>query len=106
MARKGENIYKRKDGRWEGRYTKAYSDLQKPVHGYVYGKTYAEAKQKLTEAKANVIYGRLPANTKVVCYNDVLSAWLFSEKLKTKESTFARYSHLVDCHIRKPFSYS
>lgn len=102
MARKGENIYKRKDGRWEGRYTKAYSDLQKPVHGYVYGKTYAEAKQKLTEAKANVIYGRLPANTKVVCYNDVLSAWLFSEKLKTKESTFARYSHLVDCHIRKP----
>ena len=54
MARKGENIYKRKDGRWEERYTKAYSDLQKPVHGYVYGKTYAEAKQKLTEAKANV----------------------------------------------------
>ena len=23
MARKGENIYKRKDGRWEGRYIKA-----------------------------------------------------------------------------------
>lgn len=43
MARKGENIYKRKDGRWEGRYTKAYSDLQKPVHGYVYGKTYVVA---------------------------------------------------------------
>ena len=24
MARKGENIYKRKDGRYEGRYIKAY----------------------------------------------------------------------------------
>ncbi len=23
MARKGENIYKRKDGRWEGRYKKS-----------------------------------------------------------------------------------
>ena len=22
MARRGENIYKRKDGRWEGRYVK------------------------------------------------------------------------------------
>lgn len=79
MARKGENIYKRKDGRWEGRYIKAYSDLQKPVQGYVYGKTYAEAKQKLTEAKANVIYGRLPANTiyivhagYILCFFDVL----------------------------------
>lgn len=24
MARKGENIYRRKDGRWEGRYIKGY----------------------------------------------------------------------------------
>lgn len=24
MSRKGENIYKRKDGRWEGRYIKAH----------------------------------------------------------------------------------
>ena len=26
MARRGENIYKRKDGRWEGRYKCGYSD--------------------------------------------------------------------------------
>lgn len=25
MSRKGENIYKRKDGRWEGRYVKSKS---------------------------------------------------------------------------------
>ncbi len=24
MSKKGENIYKRKDGRWEGRYIKCY----------------------------------------------------------------------------------
>ena len=24
MSKKGENIYKRKDGRWEGRYIKLY----------------------------------------------------------------------------------
>lgn len=31
MARKGENIYKRKDGRWEGRYIKSRSSTAKPI---------------------------------------------------------------------------
>ena len=38
MSKKGENIYKRKDGRWEGRYIRCYDEN---------GKTYNEAKQKL-----------------------------------------------------------
>lgn len=38
MPRKGENIYKRKDGRWEGRYIKARPLGQKSVYGYVYEK--------------------------------------------------------------------
>ena len=53
MARHGENIYKRKDGRWEGRYIKGYDAEGKAKPGYVYGKTYKEAKEKLTFAKAN-----------------------------------------------------
>ena len=47
MARRGENIYKRKDGRYEGRYIKAYSIDGKAKNGYVYGKTYSEVKEKL-----------------------------------------------------------
>ena len=34
MPRKGENIYKRKDGRWEGRYIKARSKTGKAVYEY------------------------------------------------------------------------
>lgn len=30
MSKKGENIYKRKDGRWEGRYIKYYDENSKP----------------------------------------------------------------------------
>lgn len=45
MPRKGENIYKRKDGRWEGRYIKARSKTGKAVYGYVYAPTYKEAKE-------------------------------------------------------------
>ena len=31
MARRGENIRKRKDGRWEGRYIKAHTGGEDPV---------------------------------------------------------------------------
>ena len=42
MPRKGENIYKRKDGRWEGRYIRSYDAAGKAQYAYVYGKTYGE----------------------------------------------------------------
>lgn len=49
MPRKGENIYKRKDGRWEGRYIRSYDSEHKAKYAYVYGKTYSEVKRKLTD---------------------------------------------------------
>ena len=58
MPRKGENIYKRKDGRWEGRYIKEKDSNNKTKYGYIYGKTYREVKYKLQEA-------RNTANTKL-----------------------------------------
>ena len=53
MARKGENIYKRKDGRWEARFIKSHQS-GKAVYSSVYGKTYSEAKKKRSEAMANL----------------------------------------------------
>ena len=41
------NIYKRKDGRWEGRYFKEYDSKGKIKYGSVYAKTYYEVKVKL-----------------------------------------------------------
>jgi hypothetical protein len=55
MARKGENIYKRKDGRWEGRYIKSRSSTGKANYGYVYAKSYREVKAKLISQSARVI---------------------------------------------------
>ena len=52
MARRGENIRKRKDGRWEGRYIKARTPEGKIQWGYVYGTAYAEVKQVLIRKKA------------------------------------------------------
>ena len=52
MARRGENIHKRKDGRWEGRYIKARTPEGKIQWGYVYGMVYAEVKRVLIQKKA------------------------------------------------------
>ena len=51
MPRKGENIYKRKDGRWEGRYVKG-RDGKKATYGYVYSKSYSEVKKQLILKRA------------------------------------------------------
>ena len=53
MPRKGENIYKRKDGRWEGRYIRSYDESNKAKYAYVYGKTYSEVKQRLATERCN-----------------------------------------------------
>ena len=63
MCRKGENIRKRKDGRWEARYIK-YRDPEGKIHyGSLYGKTYGEVKDKRNKKIAEVPgYGHLVRN--------------------------------------------
>ena len=54
MARKGENIFKRKDGRWEARYVRGYELSGKIKYGFCYGKTYREAKDKVMKARLDL----------------------------------------------------
>lgn len=99
MPRKGENIYKRKDGRWEGRWILSHDQEHKAKYGYVYGRTYGEVKRKLTEKKSNIPE---PKSTpqKTALYSELLDNWLHSIRLNTKESTQARYTHLINSHIK------
>ena len=46
MGRHGENIHKRKDGRWEARVIQSHDFSGKAKYRYFYGKTYLEAKKK------------------------------------------------------------
>ncbi len=96
---KGENIYKRKDGRWEGRYIRSYDSEHKAKYAYVYGKTYSEVKRKLTEQRGNVQKVQ-PTKNKSSTYGELLDCWLHSMQLNTKESTQARYTHLIKTHIK------
>lgn len=42
MAKRGENIRKRKDGRWEGRFIKGRKSDRTAIWGYIYGHSYNE----------------------------------------------------------------
>ena len=44
MSRRGENIYKRSDGRYEGRYVKGKNLNGTTRFGYIYGAQYGEVK--------------------------------------------------------------
>ncbi len=99
MSRKGENIYKRKDGRWEARYIKHYDVCGKAKYGYLYARTYTEVKAKLSETKAEIRCGRCHHSQTNVTYDKVLSAWLQSTKINVKDSTYMRYKHLIETHI-------
>lgn len=51
MPRRGENIRKRKDGRWEGRYIAERKSDGRAVYRSVYAASYTEVRKKLAEAK-------------------------------------------------------
>lgn len=51
MPRRGENIRKRKDGRWEGRYIAARREDGRAFYKSVYAQSYSEVKYKLALAK-------------------------------------------------------
>ncbi len=98
---KGENIFKRKDGRWEARYIKGYELSGKIKYGFCYGKTYREAKEKVTKMKAALLAGApTPASGakhRLAFYCD---EWLRLRKNKIRESTYIKYSAVLEKHIK------
>lgn len=98
---KGENIFKRKDGRWEARYIKGHELSGKIKYGFCYGKTYKEAKEKVTKCKAAVTSARdLPQATSRHRFGFYCDDWLRMSKNKLKESTVIKYSTILDRHIK------
>ena len=51
MPRRGENIYKRKDGRWEARYIYSFKEDGSPRYRSIYAADYLTVKKKQNDAK-------------------------------------------------------
>jgi len=96
MARRGENIYKRKDGRWEGRYKNGFKSNGSVKYSSVYGKSYTDVRNSLNKKKLE-----LKEHT-VSCkctFGKLTELWLENTQLSVKESTYANYTLKVKKHI-------
>ena len=100
MSKKGENIFKRKDGRWEARYIKGYELSGKIKYGFCYGKSYKEAKEKVLGIKAALLNNvPPPAGNTRHRLSFFAEEWLTLQKGKVKESTYVKYDATVNKHI-------
>ena len=100
MARRGENIYKRKDGRWEGRYKAGYDENGRTKYRSVYGKTYQAVKEQLAAVRTeSAVYQKSGKLTVKELFEEFMSA----VKLRVKESTYANYRMKADRHILPEF---
>lgn len=104
MGKKGENIYKRKDGRWEARYVKGYKPGGEIRYGYCYGKTYREAKDKAIQEKSAVI-NHLPVRQEIKKkrFSFYCDEWLRLKRSSVKESTFIKYFTTIEKYIKPHF---
>ncbi len=96
MARRGENIYKRKDGRWEGRYKNGVRADGTAKYSSIYGKTYAEVKDELSKRRAKTAVSAVPRN---LTLNNLFTIWFADISLKVKESTYMNYQMKFEKHI-------
>lgn len=99
MARKGENIFRRKDGRWEARYIHHYDACGCAVYKYVYAKSYTEVKEKKqkilsTPEQKSMIPSGTTSGLDFLC-----NKWLADVKFSVKESTYTRYYRAVNKYI-------
>ncbi|MDA9472553.1 tyrosine-type recombinase/integrase [Enterococcus sp. 5H] len=99
MSRKGENIYHRKDGRWEGRYIKGRNPKGRIHYGYIYGHTYKEVKRKLiVEQQQTIDINSLKQYKGTVRH--WFSYWLEDIVNKEKKiTTYSSYKSKIECHI-------
>lgn len=100
MARRGENIYKRKDGRWEGRIKVSYNANGKTKYRSIYAKTYSEVKKKLSLLKNEPIQHNSSGTLTV---KELFEEWLAMVKCKVKTSTYANYCMKAEKHILPEF---
>ena len=98
---KGENIFKRKDGRWEARYVKDRDPSGKIRYGFCYGKTYREAKEKAAQQKLALCHERTPPQREPqACFARYCGEWLRLRSDQIRASTYTKYRSIIEKHIR------
>ena len=110
MAKKGLNIYRRKDGRWEGRVRIRRSRDGKAGYRSVYGRSYKEAREKVMALVKELAREEIGQKGSVkeqgtdgcgLTVGEIVDRWMEDKKGDWKESTYACYFQIVERHIRR-----
>ena len=95
------NLRKRKDGRWEGRYTAGHDpETEKAIYRNVLGRTQAEARAKLKQA---IEEAKIVDQTKAKKYTvgEWMDVWFENyAKVKVRPSSHQTYRGYIDNHIK------
>ena len=96
MPKRGSNIYKRKDGRFEGRVPIGYREDGKLKYCYVYARTLAEVKEKMNAKRMNS-EKNTPKLKRTV--EEIAEEWLADKKMTVKPASYSNYQRLLNNHV-------
>ncbi len=94
MPKRGENIYKRKDGRWEGRIRR-YSAVKGRYYQSLYGKSYREVKDKMYRVRQE----ECEVLTCKCTMAEAAQLWMQSQSVCWKAGTCSAYSQMLKKYI-------
>ena len=94
MAKSGSNIYKRKDGRYEGRILLGKDGQNKTRYLSVYAKTLREVRKKMEEAR-----GRTKETEFSPPFEISVEKWIQSRKRNWKPTTYDVYRRIANRYI-------
>ncbi|MCR4746819.1 MAG: tyrosine-type recombinase/integrase [Lachnospiraceae bacterium] len=97
MARTGENIYKRTDGRYEARFISGRDESGRAIYKSVYGHSKAEVREKLESARYE-IYGE-PSHIAGKTFKQVAEEYLEDAKGTIAATTYDRYLDALERDI-------
>ncbi|MGL9730451.1 tyrosine-type recombinase/integrase [Enterococcus sp. DIV0756] len=97
--RRGENIYLRKDGRWEGRYPKGRKLNGRIKYGYVYGRSYTEVKEKLYPLRIRYQSLQRIQGVSAGTFGEWASVWLKEVQEDVKPSTLSSYYYKLTKYV-------
>lgn len=98
MSKRGDNIHKRKDGRWEGRYKKGRKPDGSIMYGSIYAKSYREVKTRLSEIAKETPQQNIPRSSEKT-FGEVLELWMENNRIRLKGGTINKYRNLMDAQI-------
>jgi len=95
MSRRGENITKRKDGRWEARVAIGKRADGRTRYKYLYARSYKDVRLK----KESFCRGKKTSSGAGANISQLMEGWLSSVKLRCKSTTYSKYQSVCSLHI-------